>query len=71
MKVFAVFDSSNIDEVGYDDKSMTCVVHFKTGWTYIYHGVSQSTFDMFYSSPSKGSAIWSILNGHSFEKIKG
>ena len=30
MKVFAVFDSSNIDEVGYDDKNMTCVVHLFT-----------------------------------------
>ena len=46
--------SSNIKEIGYEDKFEVLKVTFNTGKTYDYHGVPSLTFKAFKEAESKG-----------------
>jgi len=50
-------DSSNIEAIGYDDKTQELHVQFLSGGYYIYHGVPRHIFDSFLEAPSKGSFL--------------
>lgn len=47
-------DSSNIDQIGYDEPAGEAHVIFKSGRHYVYSDVSQEVWDFFNTSQSKG-----------------
>lgn len=47
-------DSSNIDQIGYDEEQGECHVIFKNGRRYVYGDVSQETWDNFRGAESHG-----------------
>lgn len=67
MKIYAVFASTNIISLGYDDKRLFLQVDFKSGWRYVYAGVPNAVFMAIYTAPSKGRAIRILEN---FPRVK-
>jgi hypothetical protein len=62
-------DSSNLEQVGYDEAKMELYVGFKGGETYVYQDVPQSIFDQLMTAPSKGSFLnREVKNTYSFYK---
>jgi hypothetical protein len=47
-------DSSNIDQIGFDEQEGEIHVIFKSGRHYIYSGTTSETWDLFRESGSKG-----------------
>lgn len=47
-------DSSNIDQIGYDDAESECHVIFKNGRHYVYGDVSEETWVNFREAESHG-----------------
>lgn len=47
-------DSSNIDQIGYDEAQAECHVIFKSQRHYVYSAVSKETWDRFRSADSHG-----------------
>lgn len=63
--------SSNIAEVGYDDKVGTVYVRFLNGTLYIYKGVSQIEYDGLLNAPSLGSYLHrNFKNVYPYERIE-
>lgn len=50
-------DSSNIDQIGYDEHQSEVHVVFKNGRHYVYSQVSQEVWDRFREAPSKGTFV--------------
>jgi hypothetical protein len=50
-------DSSNIDQVGYQEDTMELHIAFKGGAQYVYHDVPAHIFDQLMDAPSKGSFL--------------
>lgn len=55
--------SSNVESAGYDEESQTLTVTFRSGHTYAYSGVGQSTYDDLLASNSPGSYLNRWLKG--------
>lgn len=47
-------DSSNIDQIGYDEAEGECHVIFKGGRHYVYSDVSEETWNNFHGADSHG-----------------
>jgi hypothetical protein len=47
-------DSSNVDQIGYDEYEGEAHVIFKSGRHYIYSAVTQEVWQLFQDAPSKG-----------------
>ena len=56
-------DSSNIEQIGYDDEARELHVQFLSGRCYIYHDVPREIFDAIMSAPSKGSFLNREIKG--------
>lgn len=64
-------DSSNVDEVGYDEKEQVLYVRFLTGALYIYKGVGKYEFEGLCAAPSVGSYLHrNIRNNYPYERIE-
>ena len=63
-KISSLYDSSNVIASKYDPNSNKLVVIFGNGRHYLYEQVTPKTFENFQRSPSKGSAIHSIIKSH-------
>lgn len=50
-------DSSNIDQIGYDDDARELWIRFKSGDTYVYADVPPATYDDIMAADSKGSYL--------------
>jgi hypothetical protein len=50
-------DSSNVDQIGFDEYAGEVHAIFKGGRHYIYSGVSQEVWEQFRDSPSKGTFL--------------
>ncbi|WP_373089108.1 KTSC domain-containing protein [Sneathiella sp.] len=50
-------DSTNVDQIGYDDLEAEAHVIFKNGGHYVYSQVAAETWEQFRSSPSKGTFV--------------
>ena len=47
-------DSSNVDQIGFDEDQGEVHVIFKKGGHFVYSGVSGATWEDFLNAPSKG-----------------
>jgi len=62
--------SSNLRSVGYDAAKKDLYVSFKSGGTYVYHGVPAETHQAMIGAPSSGSFLASSVKGHfPFERV--
>jgi hypothetical protein len=50
-------DSSNVDQIGYDEHEGEAHVIFKGGRQYIYSEVTQEVWEQFRDAPSKGTFL--------------
>lgn len=50
-------DSSNVDQIGYDEQEGEIHVIFKNGGHYIYSGVTYDIWEQFRDAPSKGQFV--------------
>lgn len=50
-------DSSNIEQIGYDENDRELWVRFKSGDTYVYSEVPPATYDDIMRADSKGSYL--------------
>ena len=63
-------DSSNLDEVEYDDKTQTMRITFKNGGKYEYYGVPQDIYDGLMGAESKGSFFhYNVRTSFGFKKL--
>jgi len=76
LPIFYDVSSSNVQEVGYDEESMTLYVRFlpkKTGpgALYAYYGVENDIFSMIMGTDSKGRFVWQYLRDrYSYARIE-
>jgi hypothetical protein len=63
-------ESSNIKGYGYDEKTGTLAVEYKSGGLYHYPNVSADKHKELEKAKSKGSFLPGIIKGLKFEKIK-
>jgi hypothetical protein len=62
--------SSNIVSAGYDPATETLEVEFQNGSVYQYYNVSQSVYEEFKSTPSKGKFIaYQIKNSYPYSRV--
>jgi len=62
-------DSSNVDQIGYDEPSQELHVTFKNGGYYVYLNVPEHIFDGLKNAASVGSYLNREIKGaYSFEK---
>lgn len=61
--------SSTITGIGYDPKSQTMAVKFKSGSTYRYSGVSPASHQSLVSAKSIGKQFGTAFRGLKFEKL--
>ncbi|HEY4942386.1 MAG TPA: KTSC domain-containing protein [Rhizomicrobium sp.] len=54
-------DSSNVEQIGFDDQAGEIHVIFKNGRHYIYSPASQEVFDEFRNAPSKGTYLNQVI----------
>lgn len=47
-------ESSNLEQIGYDDETETLAIVFHSGSLYHFHGVPRSTFEGLRAAPSVG-----------------
>lgn len=50
-------DSSNVDQIGYDEDTSEAHVIFKSGRHYIYSDVTTEVWERFRDAPSKGTFV--------------
>lgn len=50
-------DSSNVDQIGYDEAASEVYVIFKNAGHYVYEGVTPEVWDQFRNSESKGTFL--------------
>ena len=63
--------SSNVAEVGYDEKLLLLYVRFHSGLLYRYKGVTRMEFDGLRSAPSVGSYLHrNIKNAFPYERVE-
>lgn len=63
-------ESSNIDEIGYDETTLKLVVQFKNGGRYTYAGVSPEVFADFATADSQGKFFHKHIRGkYNHEKL--
>ena len=46
--------SSNLQSIGYDQRTQTLEIEFVSGWVYQHYGVSEHLYDEIMRAPSKG-----------------
>jgi len=56
-------DSSNVNEIGYDEKENDIFVRFKNGYLYAYFGVPVNVWEDFLNAESKGKFVHTSLKG--------
>lgn len=56
MELFYV-DSSNVDQIGYDQENLEAHVIFKSGRHYVYSQVSPDVWQQFEAASSKGTFV--------------
>jgi len=61
--------SSTIAGIGYDPKSQTMAVKFKSGSTYRYSGVSAAAHQSLVNAKSIGKQFGAAFRGMKFEKV--
>jgi hypothetical protein len=62
--------SSNIVSAGYDPTTETLEVEFQNGSVYQYYNVSQSVYEEFKNTPSKGKFIaYQIKNSYPYSRV--
>ena len=63
--------SSNVSEIGYDEKNETVYVRFLNGSLYIYKGVPVTYFEGLKNAPSVGSYLHrNYKNVYPYERIE-
>lgn len=63
--------SSNVSEIGYDEKNQTVYVRFLNGSLYIYKGVPEADFEGLKNAPSVGSYLHrNYKNVYPYERIE-
>ena len=63
--------SSNINSIGFDHDSSTLYVRFYNGSLYVYYGVPEEIWLMFFNSESKGRFLWGhIRDYYSYERVE-
>ena len=63
--------SSNVSEVGYDEKNQVVYVRFHNSALYIYKGVPQYDYDGLLNAPSVGSYLHrNYKNVYPYERIE-
>lgn len=73
--VYIPVESSNVQEIGYDDDTETFFVKFSPkgnypGTVYAYYGVEPEIYEQFMMSPSKGKFVWTHLRDrYEYERI--
>lgn len=55
--------SSNLNKVAYDSNNSVLYVWFKSGWIYMYRGVSLKIYNDLLNAPSKGKFLDSYIKG--------
>ena len=65
--VMFTVDSSNVNEIGYDDTEMNLYVSFKNGSVYWYNGIELSLYEDLMAAPSKGQWVWQVLRRGGYE----
>lgn len=61
--------SSNVDQIGYDDSTQELHVTFKNGGHYVYHNVPEHLFEGLKNAASVGSFLnREIKSSYSFDK---
>lgn len=68
-KISSLYDSTNVLASKYDPKTKKMAIIFNNGGQYLYENVSSSTFQHFQSAKSQGSAVHSVIKGHSGTKV--
>lgn len=64
-------ESSNVEEIGYDEKTQTVYVRYLNGSLYIYKGVSLLEFENLRDAPSIGSYLHrNFKNLYPYERIE-
>ena len=63
-------DSSNLASVGYDKKTFTLEIQFKSGGTYQYYGVPESIHQGLMAAESHGKYFISqVKNTYAYKKV--
>jgi hypothetical protein len=63
-------DSSNLDEVEYDDETLILRITFKNGGRYEYYGVPKDVYEGLMGAESKGSWFYyNVRNNFGFKKL--
>lgn len=63
--------SSNLKSIGYDKKTETLSIRFKSGGRYEYYGVSEDVYDELMGASSKGSYLyWNIRDEYDYERME-
>lgn len=57
-------ESSHVDAIDYDPKQKRLIVHYKTGKSYNYEGVSQAEYDALEAADSIGSHLHKHIKPH-------
>lgn len=56
-------DSSNVEAIGYDNKTQQLHVRFLSGTTYVYDKVPADIYEDLMAAPSKGSYVNRVIKG--------
>lgn len=63
--------SSNVEEIGYNEKNQDVYVRFLNGYLYVYKGVPQFEFDGLLNAPSVGSYLHrNYKNVYPYQRIE-
>jgi hypothetical protein len=64
-------NSSNVDEVGYDENSQLLYVRFKNGNSlYVYKGVPIAEYEGMMNASSKGTYLHHNIKGYPYERLE-
>jgi len=58
---FFPVESTNVDQIGYDDDDMSLYIRFINGALYVYEGVPPDVWEQLLYTPSKGKFIHTDL----------
>ena len=68
--VWTEVESSNIDQIGYDEDRQELHVLFNSGSEYVYAGVSDTTVKAFIEADSKGKFLNQYIKGnYEYQKV--
>lgn len=64
-------ESSNVEEIGYDEENQIMNVRYKNNSLYCYKGVPQNEYDALLYAPSVGKYLHSNIKGvYPYERIE-